>query len=173
MISMQDNYEDVSFKELLGYSIEGEKAAHKAYLELSKKISGLPSDRFESLAEDELKHKEKLIEMHEDEFGDGEYVVPEGEELPPHEGSLIDIDPNKVKVLTQAVEAAIEAEKRAYRIYKHLAKKSEKHSDLFNYIAMMEKGHKESLEGEKNVWEDYEKKKGKETSLSEIDLLGT
>lgn len=167
---MQDKLDKVSFKELLGYSIKGEEAAHKAYMGLSKKISGLPSDRFESLAEDESKHKEKLIKLHEEEFGDREYVVPKDKELPPHEGSLIDIDSDKVKVLTQAVESAIEAEKNAYRIYKHLARKSEKHSELFNYIAMMEKGHMESLKEEKTVWDDYEKRRGGDKSITELDL---
>jgi len=170
VIPLQNKLEKISFKELLGYSIEGEKVAHETYMKISEKTSGLPSDRFESLAEDESKHKEKLLKLHEKEFGDREYVVPKDKELPLHEGSLIEIDANKVKVLIQAVESAIEAEKNAYMIYKHLARKSEKHRELFHYIAMMEKGHMESLKKEKTVWDDYEKRREGDKSIPELDL---
>lgn len=168
---MENKFEDLSFKELLGYSIRGEEAANEAYMALSERVSGLPSDRFKSLAQDESRHKEALLELHEEEFGGRDYIVPKNKELPPHEGELIDIDSDDIKALIQAVEAAIEAEKNAYRIYKHLARDNEKHSDLFDYIAMMEKGHMESLKEEKKsvLGKKIDKRKGK-TSIDELDL---
>jgi len=80
---MENELEDVSFKELLGYSIRGEEAANEVYKALSERVSGLPSDRFKSLAKDEGRHKEALLELHEKEFGDRDYIVPEDEKLPP------------------------------------------------------------------------------------------
>jgi len=93
---------------------------------------------------------------------------------PPHEGDLLDIEPEDIKALIQAVESAIEAEKNAYRIYKHLARNNEKHSDLFEYIAMMEKGHMESLKEEKQsvLGKKIDPNKGK-TSIDELDLWGS
>ncbi len=168
---MKDKLDEISFKELVGYSIEGEKSAHDAYMKLSDKLSGLPADRFESLAKDETKHKERLLKLHEDEFGDRNYVVPEKEDLPPHEGDFIEIEAEEVKALTRALDSAIEAETNAYRVYMHLAKENEQYSEIFKYIAMMEKGHKESLEEEKkSIWENYVEKKDKGRSVKELDM---
>jgi len=162
---------DISFKELLGYSIKGEETAYEAYMNIAETLSGLPADRFRSLAEEELDHKKKLLELHDYEFGDKKYIVPELEGLPPHEGDLIQIDTEKLSSFTEALESAIEAEKNAYELYYELAKKKEKHSELFNYIAIMEKGHQSSLEEEKEMYEEILKSKGEDVSIDEFDLF--
>lgn len=167
---MDSKFEGISFKELLGYSIKGEKIAYDAYIDLSKTLSGLPSDRFQSVAKDELDHKQKLLELHEYEFGDKEYIVPQGEGFPPHEGDFIDINTDKVNSLIDALESAIEAEKNAYELYYRLAEEKEKHSELFNYIAVMEKGHQTSLEEEKKMYKDVLKSKGEDISIDELSL---
>ncbi len=166
---MSYKLEEISFKELLGYSIKGEEIAYEAYMDIAKTLSGLASDRFQSLAKEELDHKQKLLDLHEYEFGDKEYVVPEGEGFPPHEGDLIDIDAEKINSLIEAIDSAIQAEKDAYELYYQLAEKKEDHSELFNYIAIMEKGHQSSLEEEKEMYEKILKRKDV-VSIDELDL---
>ncbi|MFW5928113.1 MAG: ferritin family protein [Thermoplasmatota archaeon] len=168
---MSYELEDISFKELLGYSIKGEETAYKAYMNISETLSGLPADRFQSLAEEELDHKKKLLNLHDYKFGDKDYIAPEKEGLPPHEGDLIDFDPKKLNSFIEALESAIEAEKNAYELYYQLAKREKNHSLLFNYIAIMEKGHQFSLEEEKEMYEKVLKNKGGDASFDELNFL--
>lgn len=169
---MSAEFDEISFEELLGYSIKGEETAYAAYKVISEKLSGLASDRFQSLAEDELDHKQRLLELHKHEFGDKEYIVPDGKSLPPHEGEFIEIDTDKVNSLIDALESAIEAEKNAYELYYSLAEKKEKHSELFNYIAVMERGHQFSLEEEKEMYGDILRSKGENISIDDLDISG-
>ncbi len=154
---MYDKIEEVSFKELLGYSIRGEQAAHDAYMALSKKLEGLASEKFESLAMDEKRHKEELLKLHEMEYGDREYVVPDAEGLPPHEGTFVK-EIKTVRNLIEAVDRAMKAEDDAYELYSYLSKRNEKYRTLFKYIALMEKGHYESLKAEKYLYETGKEK---------------
>ncbi len=163
--------EDISFKELLGYSINGEEIAYKAYLNIAETLSGLPADRFQSLAEEERDHKKKLLDLHDYEFGDKKYIVPKGEGLPPHEGDFIDFDTQKLSSFIEVLESAIKAEKNAYELYYKLAKKKENHSELFNYIAIMEKSHQSSLEDEKKMYEEILKSKGEDISIDDLNTL--
>jgi len=167
---MNSIFEDKSFKELLGYSIKGEEIAYEEYKKISEKLSGLASDRFYNLAKEELDHKNKLIELHEYEFGEKEYVVPDGEGLPPHEGDFIDIDSDDLVSVIEALESAIEAEKNAYELYYQLASEEGKHSELFNYIAVMEKGHQLSMEEEKKMYKRILKTKGEDVLIEDLDL---
>ena len=149
---MYEKLDEVSFKELLGYSIKGEKVAHKNYLKLANKTKGLMSNKFEDLAKDEKRHAKELLKLHKMEFGDKDYVVPEVEGLPPHEGEFIEKIEN-VRNLIEAIDLSMKAEDNAYEIYKYLAKNNEKYRTLFKYIALMEKGHYESLKAEKYLYE--------------------
>jgi len=54
-------------------------------------------------------------------------------------------------------------------LYYQLAEKKEDHSELFNYIAIMEKGHQSSLEEEKEMYEKILKRKDV-VSIDELDL---
>lgn len=166
VISMYEKLDEISFKELVGYSIEGEQAAHDGYMSLSKKLEGLASKKFKSLAEDEKRHKEELLKLHKMEFGDKDYVVPDVEGLPPHEGVFVK-EIKTVRNLIEAVDRAMKAEDDAYELYSHLSKRKEKYRTLFKYIALMEKGHYESLKAEKYLYEtgkdQFEKQKDKKT----------
>lgn len=153
---MYEAIDSISFKKLLGYSIEGEEAAKNVYMELSDKMSGLVADRFKQLAEDEGLHKKELLKLHESEFGSRNYEVPEGEDLPPHEGELIEIE--DVQNLVDAINKSMTAENNAYELYNKLAERNEEHSALFEYIAIMEKGHYESLKAERSLYEKQSEK---------------
>lgn len=161
---MYDKLNEISFKELVGYSIEGEKAAHDGYMSLSKKLEGLASEKFKNLAKDEKRHMEELLKLHEMEFGDKDYVVPNAEGLPAHEGEFVK-EIKTVRNLIEAIDRAMSAEDNAYDLYNHLAKREEKYETFFRYIALMEKGHYESLKAEKYLSEssiDKFEKEGKQ-----------
>lgn len=163
-INMYDKLGEISFRDLLGYSIKGEEMAHEAYKELSKKLRGLAAERFKTLAQDEWMHRKVLLKLHEKEFGDRDFNVPDEEGLPPHEGSFIDIKKDDVNSLIEAINKAMEAEDNAYRVYKHLAETEEEHEQLFKYIAAMEKGHYASLKEERDMYKGVTGEK-KDTGL--------
>lgn len=151
---MYEKLEEFTFKELLGYSIDGEEKAKEAYIALTGPLPGLASDRFETLAHDEEMHKEELLKIYEKEFGNRNYEVPDSDDLPPHEGKFISGEIKGIKNLVGALKSAMKAEQDAYKLYKHLAKANEEYETLFNYIAMMEKGHHESLAEERGLYEE-------------------
>ncbi|MFW5904012.1 MAG: ferritin-like domain-containing protein [Candidatus Saliniplasma sp.] len=163
---MYDKLDEISFKELIGYSIRGEQAAHDAYLALSKSLEGLMSEKFKNLAKDEKMHKEELLKLHEMEFGDRDYVVPDKEGLPPHEGEFIK-EIKTVRNLIEAIDRAMDAEDSAYELYNYLSKRKEQYRTLFKYIALMEKGHYQSLKAEKYLYEagveKFDKQEGQKT----------
>ncbi len=169
---MYDELGEISFKDLLGYSIHGEEKAQEAYMEISKKLRGLAAERFKNLAQDERMHRKALLKLHEKRFGDRNFNVPDEEGLPPHEGSFIDIEKDDVNVLVDAVNQAMEAEDNAYRIYKHLAETEKEHNQLFKYIAAMEKGHYASLKEERDMYEGLPNKEEREGFLSGELKLG-
>lgn len=147
---MNEVLDTLSFKEIIGYSVKAEEKAHEFYTKLSERTkSSMVSSRYVSLANDEKMHREELLKLHEKLFGDRNIVVPEHEGLPPHEG---DVKLESVRNLIEALEAAIENERNAYKIYTYLGKKQPEHNKLFTYLALMEKTHAESLNQEKNLY---------------------
>ncbi len=139
----EEKLDDFSFKELLAYSIESEKEAKKFYSDFSEATLGaLVKARFKSLAHDEEVHKEELLKKYEEKYGTRDYEVPDSDDLPPHETSY---DFSEAKNVIDSLEKGIENEKNAMKIYKHMAERFDDHSNFFKYIALMEKGHHESL----------------------------
>ncbi len=150
---MLNELDELSFKEILGYSIEAEGKAYEFYKELSEHTkSSLVSARYLSLADDEKMHKRELLKLHEKIFGDRKVEVPENDHLPPHEG---DVKLETVRNLMEALDAAIENERNAYKIYKYLSKRKKEHKKLFGFLAMMEHTHAESLTQEKKLYQGY------------------
>lgn len=161
---MEDKLKSIDLKQIIGYSIESESKSKEFYGKFVKSGKGqLVSGRFKSLMEEEQLHKEALLDLHEELYGDTGYVVPETENLPPHE----DFDDLKnVENLIDALSKAITNENNAIRIYEYLADAYENHSDLFGYLATMEHGHYESLKKEKELYE-REVENPEEEGLSE------
>ncbi|MGM0510773.1 MAG: ferritin family protein [Thermoplasmatota archaeon] len=147
---MYETLDELSFKEILGYSIRAEEKAKEFYTQISEGVSELMEHRFQSLAADEAIHKQELLRLHEKLFGDKDYVVPEKEGLPPHEG---DAQVDTVGSLLETLNTAMENEKNAFKIYDYLAENQEKYAALFKYLAVMEHGHFESLKKEKELLE--------------------
>jgi len=148
---MSVDLNEFSSKELIGLSIQSEIDANEYYTEFSENAIGeLMAERFQSLARDEEVHKDALLKIHEEEYGDKDYVVPEGKKLPPHETKF---KFTNVANMIDSLEKGIINENSARRIYKHLSKRMENYATEFEYLAIMEKGHAESLKAEKKMLE--------------------
>ncbi|MCK5397414.1 MAG: ferritin family protein [Thermoplasmata archaeon] len=132
----------LSLKEIIGYSIHSEDVASTYYWTLAKVFepNELVKAKFEALANDEKLHKEALLHFYNTQFGDEDYVIPEG--LPPFE-SVIDV--KTVETFMEAIETAMENEHNAFETYTMLAKLHKEHRKLFKYLALTEKGHYETL----------------------------
>jgi rubrerythrin len=146
---MYEILKTLNFREIVGYAIGSEDAANKYYLDLSKKVNELTAVRFENLARDEAAHKKVLLDLHKQLFGDENYVMPEG--VPPFESS---VKVDSVDNLIVALGNAMLNEYNAYKVYKYLAKHHKEHRALFEYLAVMERGHYETLKMEKELYED-------------------
>ncbi len=160
--------ERYSLEELLGYSIEAEKNATGYYNDFSEAAIGrLMKERFKNLARDEKIHAKELLKIYKKEFGDKDYVVPSGDELPSHETEFKFDD---VKNMVDSLEKAITNERNAKKIYLYMAEKWDKYSTEFRYIAMMEEGHAKSLRAEMNLFEGEAqgKSQGKPVVMEEV-----
>ncbi len=151
MINMYETLDSLSFKEIMGYSIEAEENAYQFYTKMADGLSELPAQRYHSLASDEKMHKSELLKLHKRLFGNDKYVVPDKEGLPPHEG---DVNIDTIINLIQSLDAAIKSEHNAYEIYTYLAKNQPEHKKFFKLLAAMEHGHYESLKAEKKMYEE-------------------
>ncbi len=141
---------EFSLEQLLGYSIDAERKANKYYNDFSEAAIGkLMKERFKNLARDEKLHEKELLKIHKKEFGD-EIVIPKTEGLPKHE---TEFEFDNIKNMVDSLEKAIRNEENAKKIYVHMAKRWDKYFNEFNYIAMMEKGHAESLSAEYDLFE--------------------
>lgn len=153
-------------KQLIGYSVDSEEQSKRFYGEFVEYGKGqLVPERFRSLMNDEELHKETLLGLHEELYGDRDYVVPQGEDLPPHE----DFDSlENVENLLDALGKAIVNENNAIRIYQYMEEEYGEHSDLFGYLVSMEKGHLESLKEEKKLYEREANSTGKSGLLKDF-----
>ena len=143
---MKENLDEFSFKELMAYSIEAEKEAEKFYSDFADLAIGvLVKERFKGLARDEKVHKNELLKRYEIKFGTREYEVPESDKLPPHETSY---DFTDAKNAIDSLEKGIKNEENARVIYTYMSERFDDHSSFFRYLALMEKGHYESLSEE-------------------------
>lgn len=155
---MKEKLDEFSFKELMAYSIESEKQAKKFYLEFSEAALGsLVKERFKGLSNDEEIHKEELLKRYEEKFGTREYTVPDSDDLPPHESSF---DFSNAKNVIDSLEKGIKNEENARVIYEYMADRFSNYSSFFRYLALMEKGHYESLTEELALMQGEIKEKG-------------
>ena len=144
----------LSLKEILGYAIHSEDVASTYYWTLAKVFepNDLVKAKFQALSNDEKLHKEALLNLYKQTFGDENYSVPEG--LPPFE-SIVDV--KTVNSFMEAIETAMQNERNAHDMYMMIAKEHKKHRKLFKYLAQTEMGHYETLKQDLNfVKEDYE-----------------
>jgi len=147
---MKEELKSLTFKEILAYSIVAESVSRKTYLNFADSAVGeLQKGRFKSLAKDEVMHSEELEKIYHKEFGKGDIEYPKGKDLPPHEE---EIDVSTAENMVQSLEWARQNELNAYDIYKYLAEEHDMYRDIFEYLALMEWGHYESLKAEMDFY---------------------
>ncbi len=148
---MYEELKDLELKELIGYSIFSEQEAAKFYRGLVSDMDedSLVRHKFESIAKDEDMHKWVLQDLYRETFGDENWSYPEG--LPPFE-SIVKVE--SIDNLIRALEAAMENEYNAFKVYKYMAKTHKEHRKLFKYLSHFEHGHYDVLKREKDHMED-------------------
>ncbi len=146
----------LSFKEILGYCIRGEKRAKMFYRESSDGLGGLVAEKFEKLGDLEEEHEKELLRIYKKTYGDENYPTPDVST--PYEGCG---EKDRPRNLIDALRKAMEWEDSAYRMYKHLMKNREKNVELFEHFALEEGSHYETLRAEKSL---LEKGRGSQSS---------
>ncbi len=143
---MKEKLDEFSFKELMAYSIEAEKEARKFYSDFADAAIGtLVKERFKALAKDEKIHKNELLKRYEKRYGTRDYEVPDTDKLPPHETAY---DFTNAKNAIDSLEKGIKNEENARMIYMYMSERFDDYASFFRYLALMEKGHYESLSEE-------------------------
>ena len=152
-ITMYGELKNLSLRQLLGYVIFSEQEAAKLYRNLIKNLGkdSLVAHKFESIAKDEDKHMQVLLDLYRETFGDEGWAFPEGLGLKPFETEV------KVKTidnLIHALDGAMQNEYKGYMVYKYLAKEHKDQRKLFMYISKNEYTHYDILKREKEHLED-------------------
>ncbi len=143
---MKEVLDELTFREIIGYSIVAEKASRKTYLEFAENVVGeLKGKKFRKLAEEEEMHSHELKKIHQNEFGDKKIKFPKDKELPPHEA---EIDVGTTESMIESLQAARQNELNAEKIYRYLAKEKKLYKDTFEHLANMERKHYDILKDE-------------------------
>ncbi|MHB9031363.1 MAG: ferritin-like domain-containing protein [Candidatus Latescibacterota bacterium] len=135
-----------SADEILDFAIEREEEAFAFYDDMS---NGADNQRlrelFDSFAQEELRHKAKLIEMKK-----GKMLVPSAGKITDLKIAdyLVESKPGPVMNYPEALRLAMQREKTAFRLYNDLAERADTESlrNLFLSLAREEAKHKLRLE---------------------------
>jgi rubrerythrin len=151
--NMNFGYYDI--EDLLLTAIKSEVESNKLYIEMGKKTkNGLLKDKLKFLAEEELKHREFIVEIYYNHYPGKEVKLPMKTIMP-----LPKFNITKDTQMSTLLNEAMNAEKNSSEFYKKLADRFEKGSKINNtlkYFADMEIGHYRLLEIEKKSIERYE-----------------
>ncbi|MEO0268904.1 MAG: ferritin family protein [candidate division WOR-3 bacterium] len=142
-----------SIDEIIEFAIKKEEEAYNIYNKLREKTKDKHLKKiFEELREEELKHKQKLID-----FKEGKIILtPKSERVPDLKISdtLISIELKEDFDFQDVLIFAMKREKLAFTLYTELAEKFENENikDLLNSLAKEEAKHKLRLE---TIYDDY------------------
>ncbi len=142
-----------SIKEIIEFAIKKEEEAYNIYNTLKEKTKDKYLKKiFEELREEELKHKQKLID-----FKEGKIILtPKSEKVPDLKISdtLLDVELKEDIDFQDALIFAMKREKLAFRLYTEIAEKTDNENarDLLNSLAKEEAKHKLRLE---TIYDDY------------------
>ncbi len=137
-----------SINEILNFAIEKEEEASEFYTDWAKKLTPLNlRDMFEHFAQEELKHKEKLIGVQK-----GSAFQPSAKQVTDLKivDYLVDIMPSPNMDYQEALIIAMKREKASFRLYNDLTEVAgtEDLQSLFTALAQEEAKHKLRLETE-------------------------
>ena len=137
-----------SINEILDFAIEKEQEASQFYADWAKKLTA-PNlrDMFEHFAQEELKHKEKLIRVQK-----GNTFQPSAKQVTDLKivDYLVDIMPSPNMDYQEALIIAMKREKASFKLYNDLTAVAgtESLQSLFTALAQEEAKHKLRLETE-------------------------
>jgi rubrerythrin len=153
MINVEDIIEtlsNLSYEEALAYWISGEKEEAELYRKLAEraKVLGLGESIvkvFEKLSNDSQRHAEELTKV----FREGFSREPKTD-IPPVEVLPVLNKFERADQIKEVLEAAMESELTAHKVYKLLAEKvdDERLRELYLKLAEVEKTHYETLRAE-------------------------
>jgi rubrerythrin len=141
---------NLSYEEALAYWIRGEKEEAELYRELAERAKALGLGEsivkvFEKLSKDSEKHAEELARIFRESFSREPKT-----DIPPVEVLPVFNKFERADQIKEVLEAAMESELTAHKVYKILAEKveDEKLKELYLKLADVEKMHYEALKAE-------------------------
>ncbi len=143
-----------SIDEIIDFAIKIEEEEYNFYKEWSVKVKPELKPLFEKLAQEEVKHKEKLIEVKSGELR--QFVESGSKEVLDMKISdyLVDVEVKSDMSYQDALILAMKREKMAFKLYEDFANKSTDESikNFFIALAQEEARHKLKLE---MLYDDY------------------
>lgn len=143
-----------SIDEIIDFAIKREEEAYNFYKEWAGKVKPEIKPLFEKLAEEEVKHKEKLLEVKSGELR--KFVESGSREVLDMKMTdyLVDVEVKPDMSYQDALILAMKREKMAFRFYEDFANKStdENVKNLFISLAQEEARHKLRIE---ILYDDY------------------
>jgi|Deesub1362A_J573_1020465.scaffolds.fasta_scaffold00141_4 rubrerythrin len=143
-----------SIEEIIDFAIKREEEAYNFYKEWSEKVKPEIKPVFEKLAQEEGKHKQKLLEVKSGELR--KFVESGSKEVLDLKMSdyLVDVEVKPDMSYQDALILAMKREKSAFKFYEDFANKTsdENIKDLFIALAQEEARHKLKLE---MLYDDY------------------
>lgn len=138
-----------SLEEVLDFAIKREEESYNFYKNWSEKVREEVKPLFQILAQEELKHKQKLMDVKNDKLN--EFIGPGSTEQTVDTGIsdyLIDVKISSDMSYRDALIVAMKREKAAFKLYEELANKasSEELKNLFLSLSQEEARHKLKLE---------------------------
>jgi len=140
----------LSYEEALAYWISGEREEARLYGELAERAKALGLGEgivkvFERLSKDSEKHAKELTKIFRDSFSKDPRT-----DIPPVEVLPVLSKFERADQIGEILEAAMESELTAHRVYKLLAEKveDERLKELYLRLAEVEKNHYEALKSE-------------------------
>lgn len=147
---------EYSTEDMILSAIKSEIDSNIIYSTLAKSVkNALMQDKFQFLADEEIKHKTYLEDLYKAEFPDKTLEIPSSTPVPLPE---INIPKDEDIPISKVLLQAMNAEKAAYDFYLKLADRFENKDikNMLHYFADMEMGHFKILEQEKQSMEWFE-----------------
>ncbi|WCN29447.1 ferritin-like domain-containing protein [Thermococcus kodakarensis] len=140
----------LSYEEALAYWISGEREEAKLYKELAERARALGLGEsivkvFEKLSKDSQRHAEELTKIFKESFSREPKT-----DIPPVEVLSVLNKFERADQIKEVLEAAMESELTAHKVYKLLAEKveDERLKELYLKLAEVERTHYEALKAE-------------------------
>ncbi|NJF25124.1 ferritin family protein [Thermococcus sp. Bubb.Bath] len=140
----------LSYEETLAYWISGEKEEAELYKELAERTKALGLEEsivkvFEKLSKDSQRHADELGRVFRESF-----LIEPKTNIPPVEVLSVLNKFERADQIKEVLEAAMESELTAHKVYKLLTEKAEDErlKELYLKLAEVEKTHYEALKTE-------------------------